>query len=64
MPVLVKASLGYLWRHPWQLVLAALGICIGVAVIVAVDLANESSRQSYLQSLDSVTGQAPHQVEG
>ena len=64
MPVLVKASLGYLWRHPWQLVLAALGICIGVAVIVAVDLANASSRQAFLQSLDSVTGQATHQVVG
>ncbi len=45
MPTLYRASFAYLWRHPWQLVLALLGICIGVAVIVAVDLANDSSRR-------------------
>ena len=64
MSCLVKASLGYLWRHPWQLVLAILGISIGVAVIVAVDLANASSRLAFLQSLDAVTGRATHQVIG
>ena len=48
MPVLYRASFGYLLRHPWQLALALLGICIGVAVIVAVDLANESSRKAFL----------------
>ncbi len=64
MSCLVKASLGYLWRHPWQLVLAILGISIGVAVIVAVDLANASSRLAFLQSLDAVTGRATHQVVG
>jgi putative ABC transport system permease protein len=61
---LIKASIGYLWRHPWQGVLAILGIAIGVAVIVAVDLANASSRLAFLQSLDAVTGRATHQVVG
>ena len=36
MPVLYRASFGYLMRHPWQLALAVIGICIGVAVMVAV----------------------------
>jgi putative ABC transport system permease protein len=62
MPAIYRASLGYLWRHPWQLVLALLGICIGVAVMVAVDLANQSSRQAFLLSMDALNGQATHQI--
>jgi len=64
MPVLYRASLGYLLRHPWQLALALLGICIGVAVIIAVDLANESSRKAFLLSMDAITGKATHQIIG
>ena len=62
MPVLYRASFGYLLRHPWQLALALLGICIGVAVIVAVDLANESSRRAFLLSMNAVNGEATHQI--
>ena len=51
-------------RHPWQLMLALLGIGIGVAVIVAVDLANASARKAFLLSMDKVTGEATHQVVG
>jgi putative ABC transport system permease protein len=64
MPALYRASFGFLLRHPWQLALALLGICIGVAVIVAVDLANESSRKAFLLSMDTVTGEATHQIIG
>lgn len=64
MPVLYRASFGYLLRHPWQLALALVGICIGVAVIVAVDLANESSRRAFLLSMDAVNGEATHQIVG
>ena len=51
-------------RHPWQLALSVLGISIGVAVIVAVDLANSSARKAFLLSMDAVTGEATHQVIG
>ena len=51
-------------KHPWQLALALLGIGIGVAVIVAVDLANGSARKAFLLSMDTVTGEATHQVVG
>ncbi len=64
MPVLYRASIGFLLRHPWQLALALLGICIGVAVIVAVDLAIESSRKAFLRSMDTLAGEATHQVIG
>jgi putative ABC transport system permease protein len=62
VPVLYRASFGYLLRHPWQLALALLGICIGVAVMVAVDLANESSRRAFTLSMDAINGEASHQI--
>lgn len=64
MTVVLKASAGFLRRHPWQLGLAVLGITAGVAVIIAVDLANGSARVAFLESLDAVTGEATHQVVG
>ncbi len=42
--------------------MAVLGICIGVAVMVAVDLANESSRKAFLMSMDTVNGATTHQI--
>jgi putative ABC transport system permease protein len=64
IPVTYRASFSYLLRHPWQLALALLGIGVGVAVIVAVDLANASARKAFLLSMDSITGEATHQVIG
>jgi len=59
-----RASAGYLWRHPWQLLLALVGIGIGVAVIVAVDLANSSARKAFRLSMDAIAGESTHQVVG
>ena len=64
MPALYRASLGYLLRHPWQLFLAILGISVGVAVMVAVDLANQSSRKAFITSMDTLNGDASHQIIG
>jgi len=64
MPTLYRASLGYLLRHPWQLALAILGISIGVAVMVAVDLANESSKKAFIASMNTLNGEATHQIVG
>ncbi len=64
IPATYRASLGYLKRHPWQLALTIVGVAIGVAVIVAVDLANLSARKAFLLSMDAVTGEATHQILG
>jgi len=60
--ILWRASLRYLGRHPWQMLLSILGIALGVAVVVAVDLANESARRAFDLSMQSVTGKATHQI--
>lgn len=64
IPTAWRASSGYLFRNPWQLLLALLGVAVGVAVIVAVDLANSSARKAFLLSMDRIAGAATHQVIG
>jgi len=63
-PLLVRTSLRYLTRHLWQTGLTILGITLGVAIVIAVDLANHSAKRSFELSLDMVTGQATHQIIG
>ena len=46
-PVLLNFGWRYLLRHPWQTALMILGITLGVAVVVAVDLANASASQAF-----------------
>ncbi len=51
-------------RHAWQSVLMIVGIALGVAVVVAVDLANVSASRAFDLSVDSVAGRATHHVIG
>ena len=50
----------YLTRHPWQSFLMVIGITLGVAVAVAVDLANESASRAFDLSTEAVAGKATH----
>ncbi len=64
IPVLWRASLRFLWRHPWQTGLTVLGIALGVAVVVAIDLANDSARRGFSLAAEQTAGRATHQVIG
>jgi putative ABC transport system permease protein len=59
---LLRSSLRHLLRHPWQFGLAVLGVALGVAVIVSIDLANASATRAFDLSSEAVTGRATHQV--
>ncbi|HWQ11271.1 MAG TPA: FtsX-like permease family protein [Roseiflexaceae bacterium] len=61
---LLKTSLRHLLRHPWQFGLAVLGVALGVAVVVSIDLANDSARRAFALSAEAVAGRATHQVVG
>jgi len=59
-----KVSLRYLLRHRWQSILMVFGIALGVAVVVAIDLANASAQHAFELSAETLTGKATHQVAG
>ena len=61
---LARLALRHLRRHPWQVALAVLGIALGVAVAVSIDLANESARRAFVLATEAVTGRATHQIVG
>lgn len=63
-PALWRVGWRYLLRHPWQTALMVLGIALGVAVVVAIDLANASARQAFDLSTEAVAGRATHQIVG
>ncbi len=61
-PALTRLSMRYVMRHGWQSLLMILGIALGVAVMVSIDLANSSASRAFELSAEAVTGRATHQV--
>ena len=57
-------SLRTLLRHPIQFVIMLLGIALGVAVMVSIDLANASAERAFDLSMNAVTGRATHAIVG
>jgi putative ABC transport system permease protein len=62
--MLARAGLRHLLRHPALAGLSVLGVALGVAVVVAVDLANASASRAFVLSGEAVAGRATHQVVG
>jgi putative ABC transport system permease protein len=63
-PGLWRVGWRYLLIHRWQSLLMVLGIALGVAVVVSIDLANASANQAFELSSEAVTGRATHQISG
>lgn len=62
--LLARASLRHLALHPWLTALSLLGIALGVAVVVSIDLASGSAMRAFERSTESVAGSATHQLVG
>ncbi len=63
-PILRRASSNYLKRHRGQLALTMLGIALGVAVVVSVELAKSSALEAFDQAVRVVAGRATHRISG
>jgi putative ABC transport system permease protein len=61
---LLRLSARGLLRRPFQTALCVLGVALGVAVVVAIDLANSSASRAFHLSSDTVTGKATHEITG
>lgn len=60
--LLLRSSWRFFTRHPWQLWLMLLSIALGTAVMVAVDLANMTAKQSFRHSVSVLTGPMTHEI--
>tara|TARA_R110000824_G_scaffold336_1_gene1821 strand:+ start:245816 stop:248338 length:2523 start_codon:yes stop_codon:yes gene_type:complete len=54
----------YARQHPWQSWLSFLGIVLGVMMVVAIDLANNSANRAFALAVESVNGAITHQIVG
>ncbi len=61
---LLRLAWRYAWRRPLQSLFFVVGVAIGVAMIVAIDLANGSAERAFALGTETVTGRATHQIVG
>lgn len=59
---LLKFNFKYYRRHAVLSLLCVLGICLGVGIIVAVELINDSALTSFSSSVDYLSGRATHSI--
>ncbi len=59
---MLRSGLRFYARHPGQLVLTVLGIALGVAAVLSIDLAAHSSRQAFEASTLRLRGTATHEL--
>ena len=50
--------------HPWQLLLSLMGIALGVAVVLAIELASQGAHRSFQLANDAVMGATTHVITG
>ena len=60
--LVLRFSLRQLWRQKWQTTLLIIGILLGVAVVIAIDYSNQSSKAAINLSAESITGKSTHQI--
>lgn len=64
MSLLARSQWRHWLRHPWLLLLSVFGVAIGVAGVVAMDLAIRSCERAFALSQETLTGKATHWVVG
>src|SRR5215212_7151149 len=61
-PVLKALVLRPLMREKLRTAITILGIAVGVAVVVAIQLSNQSALRAFRESVDAVAGRANYQI--
>ncbi|MCC9076815.1 FtsX-like permease family protein [Litorilinea aerophila] len=61
---ILRLARRHVLRRPLQSLFFVVGVAIGVAMIVAIDLANGSAQRAFNLGTETVTGRATHQILG
>lgn len=61
---LLRIARGHALHRPVQSALLVAGVALGVAVVVAIDLANSSALAAFNLSTEAVSGRATHRIVG
>ncbi len=64
IPPLWKILFAYLYRRPWQGALGVFGIALGIAVVMAVQVAQSSARRSFEAAELTLAGMATDRILG
>ena len=51
-----------IWRKPWLALLGIVGVALGAAVVVAIELAAESASRAHARSIRAADGTATHHI--
>ncbi|MCK5392364.1 MAG: ABC transporter permease, partial [Deltaproteobacteria bacterium] len=61
---LILVSIGYIRKHILQNLLLVIGIAFGVALVVSVDIANQSASRSFTLSKEMLSTKSTHRISG
>ncbi|MBZ0290647.1 MAG: ABC transporter permease, partial [Anaerolineae bacterium] len=64
MTAILRLARRTISRRIFQSVLFIIGVALGVAMVIAIDIANGSASRAFFLSPESVTGKATHQIVG
>src|SRR5215813_13348719 len=63
-PVILRLARRYISRRLLQSILFVVGVALGVAMVIAIDIANGSALRAFDLSAQSISGKATHQIIG
>ena len=64
MQLLITLACRHAWRRPAQSIFFIIGVGLGVAMIVAIDLATGAANRAFSLSTEAVAGKTTHQIVG
>ncbi len=64
MQLSITLACRHAWRRPTQSIFFIIGVGLGVAMIVAIDLANGAANRAFSLSTEAVEGRTTHQIVG
>ena len=64
MQLSITLACRHAWRRPIQSIFFIIGVGLGVAMIIAIDLATGAANRAFSLSTEAVTGKTTHQIVG